>query len=473
MSTEGPVASTRRSRARSRRARAFVAGFAAVVGILAVLVLGGAALTSIQGPRVTAVSVDPEAAATASGARLIVTTTQSLAEVRPDQVTVTPTADVTLDTSGRSVGVRFSRPLWDDTEYTVTIRDLAGLGGGPPVTVTETFTTPALRVFVLQRGEDEDRILRTDLEGTDAEVVFTAAHIEDFRTTAGHLVISTVGEDDLSQLIVTSLVGQSPRPLPLPGDGHISALQSADRGELIGYLYTDADIAQGRGRESVLFTASVSLADRETPPAEVVRVGGESRVDDWRFVPGTDAILMLTFDGALTLAGPSAEPVALGNAVGILGIARGSTDAFVERIDGPVRIDLRTAEESPLEPTDPALGQVNALVPLPDGSTLRTLAILEGFTVVSTTVTEVDADGAVRPLFSVPPSDTLLQVCVSPSGRYAAILVAPDTITNPYDGYRLPLPTRLQTHIIERADGAERSVLSGFDLSWCQVPPRG
>ena len=51
----------------------------------------------------------------------------------PSQVTVTPETPFTVDTSGRSVGVRFGLPLYDDTEYTVAFDDVQGLGGGPPV----------------------------------------------------------------------------------------------------------------------------------------------------------------------------------------------------------------------------------------------------------------------------------------------------------------------------------------------------
>lgn len=194
MSTDGR---TRRSRSRRRRGRAFVGTFAIVAVLLAVLGLAGAAASVAQGPRVTQASVDPEAAAAASGARLIVTTTQSLAEVDPSQVTITPATPFAVDTSGRSVGVRFTLPLWDDTEYTVTIDDVASLGGGPTATITETFRTPAAEVFLMQRGTNSgDLIYRTDLSGQNAVPVFRHAHIEDFRATAQHLVVSVRTDDD-------------------------------------------------------------------------------------------------------------------------------------------------------------------------------------------------------------------------------------------------------------------------------------
>ncbi|GEP47432.1 hypothetical protein FVP74_00965 [Microbacterium saccharophilum] len=476
MSTDPP---TRRSQARQRRSRAFTTSFAVVIGVLAAVGLGGAALTTAQGPRITQVQIDAEAAVAASGSRILFTTTQSLAEVTAEQVTVSPAADFTVDTAGRTVGVRFALPLWDATEYTVTISDVAGIGGGPAATITETFTTPPLEVYLLQRGEGEDTVFRTGLAGDAAVPVFTAPHIEDFRATSGHLVIATRDDEDLSELIVTALDGSDPRTLPLPGDGMVTNLQSADRGDLIGYTFTDADIGPNGGRESVLHTASLGAGRADDDPTPITIEGGDYRVEDWRFVPGTDSVLLLTFDGALTLASAAGgEPVALGNAVVIHGIARGSTQALVERIDGLARIDLATADEEPLAGTAPDLGQPGAVTPLPGGTgeTLRVLAHLDGFTVISTDVAVVDADGSARTVFTVPPEDTLLQTCVSPSGRYAALLVAPDMVDNPYDGYALPLPTRLETHVIALAGDApdnEIVALSGFDISWCQNATRG
>jgi hypothetical protein len=477
MSTEGGGPSTRRGRSRPRRARAFATSFGIVAGLLAAVALSGAALTTAQGPRVTDVQFDPQAAVTASGSRLILTTTQSLEDIAPAQVTVTPSADFTVDTSGRSVGVRFVLPLWDETAYTVRIDDVAGLGGGPTSTIEETFTTPPLEVFLLQRTAEGDTVFRTDLAGDAAEPVFTHPHIEDFRATAGHLVMSTLDEQQRSHLIVTDLDGAGERELPLPGEGLVTGLQGADRGNLIGYTFTDAAIGEGTGRESALFTASLSASQRDTDPTPIERTGGDSRVDDWRFVPDTDSVLMLTFDGALTLASPSGSPVSFGNAIAIDGMARGSAVAIIERVDGIVALDLATAKEQPLPATDPALGQAWSVVALPGeaGETLRVMSVFggDGFTVDSTSAMVVDAAGAARAVFGVPLDDALLHTCVSPSGRYAAFLVAPDVVDNPYDGYLLPLPERVQTHVVSLEDGIERVALRGFDISWCRTAPRG
>jgi len=471
MSTDEP---TRRGRARKRRGRAFIGTFAVVVAVIGALGLAGAAAGVAQGPRVSSVQVDPAAAAAASGARLIVTTSQSLDDVDESQVTVSPAAPFSVDTSGRSVGVRFGIPLFDDTEYTVRFQDVRGLGGGPSVTLTETFRTPPTDVFLLQRTSSGDTIYRTDLTGEEAVPVFTNDHIEDFRATSSHLVMS-VRDGDEARLLVTDLDGKSERALPLPGDGFVSNLQTADRGELIGYTFSDADLSDAGGLESALFTASLKESEADAEPTAVTVTGAESRVAEWRFVPDTDSILLLTFDSSLLLTGSAGEnATALGSALAIEGIARGSSEAIVRRMDGTVVIDLSDATEAPLVAADVDLGRLGAVTPVPGGGTVRQGAPVDESGIPSgATIAFVAEDGAAEVLMEVPSKEAIvLETCVSPSGRYAAVLTAPDAVANPYDAYLLPLPQRVETRVLEIATGAEVVALSGFDVSWCQVPPR-
>ncbi len=473
MSTDVTRRGTRRGgdRRGARRRRVFATAFAVVAGILLLAGLGGAAIASLQGPRVTDVQFDPEAAIAASGSRLILTTTRALQEVAPEQVTVSPATPFTVDTSGRSVGVRFTLPLYDDTEYTVRVDGLQAVGGGPVADAVETLQTPPLELFILRRSADGDTVFRTDLTGENAVPVYEHPHIEDFRATSSRLVISVLDDDEQTSLVVTDLDGAAATQLRLPGDGRVTNLQSADRGDLIGYTYTADDVGIGGGAESVLYTAS--LRDPEAEPVAVAIAGDEQRVADWRFVPDTDALLVLTFDSRLLLsASTGAGAVELGTAIAIDGIARGTPVAAIERVDGLVLVNLVDAAESPL-PLAAADVRPSLVLPLPeDAGTLQTVTRFDGLTPVATSVEVVAPDGTARAVFETGGADAVLQTCVSPSGRYAAVLVAPNVVSNPYDMYDVPLPQTLETHIVTLADGELVVPLTGFDVSWCQVPPQ-
>ncbi len=470
MSTE---AGSRRAGSRARRRRAYLGGFAAVLLLLAVTGLAGAAAGATQGPRVTRVSVDAAAAVQASGSRLIVTTTQSLRAVRPAQVSVEPAAAFTVDTQGRSVGVRFTLPLHDDTRYTVRLREVIGVGGGPASILTQTFRTPALEVYLLRRAPSGDRIVRTDLHGAHPVTVLRNAHIEDFRATSSHLVALVVDGSGRSGLLVTDLDGRHPRMLRLPGAGSVSAVQSADRGELIGYLFSAADAASG-GTTAALYVASLKDDAKDAAPTKVAVSGPDKRVADWHFVPDSDSILLLNYGGRVLLSGSTGQGAAdLGTGVTIDGIARGSSTAVLERADGLYTVNLATGRQQPLVDPRGASGFLGTVTPLPGtgAGTVRPYTVVDDSGSTATTVYRVADSGSTRPLLQITPGDALLQTCAAPSGRYVAVLVAPGIVANAYDGYQLPMPKRVVTHIVDLSSGRQVSTLDGFDISWCQVPP--
>ncbi len=134
----------------------------------------------------------------------------------------------------------------------------------PPGAVDADADPEEVRVHILQRSADgDDIIFRTDLTGENAVPVYQHAHIEDFRATASHLVISVRTEDDDAALIMTDLGGEIALELPLPGDGQVAQLQSADARELVGYTFSDAALDDSGGRESLLFTAALTDAAAE------------------------------------------------------------------------------------------------------------------------------------------------------------------------------------------------------------------
>ncbi|WP_233459876.1 hypothetical protein [Microbacterium resistens] len=464
--TDGAAAA---SSGRGRRPR-FALLLGGVLGALVLLVGGLSAVSLIQGPRVSSVSVDPRAAIESSGTRLILRANEPLAEVAPEQVTIEPAVPFTLDTAGRALGIRFTVPLDDDTEYAVTVADVTGTGGGPAGALHTTFRTPESQIFLLQRdAEGDDTIFRTDLGGERAVPVYSAAQIQDFRATADRLVVA-VEKGGLSSLRVMDLDGTHEEELPLPGDGYLSMLQVSDRGGLVGYTFTDEKISATSGRASVLVTQSVRGGD-----PRIVEVGGSTpSVAEWQFVPDTSSALFVDFTGTLWVDDRSAEAGAtnLGLAQSILGISRGTYTAIIERSNTLLELDLADGSEKPLAPSNPDYGLSTSITPFPGGTLRHTVDRDASGLPTGQGIARVDDDGTAQMLLSVTGSDAIMQACPSPSGQYSAIVVAPNLVENPYDRSLLPLPKTLQTHILDTRTGEEKVVLAGFDASWCAVGPR-
>ncbi|GAA1223207.1 TolB-like translocation protein [Microbacterium maritypicum] len=452
--------------------RRFALTLVAVLGVLVVVGTGLGIASLLQGPRISDVQVNAAQAIESSGSRVILTANQALADIDPAQVTVEPAVPFTVDASGRGVGVRFTVPLDDSTEYTIRVADAVGAGGGPKTTLTTSFTTPPSNIFLLRRDvEGKDKIFLTDLSGEKAVPVFEHDKINDFRATSTKLVVA-VEEDEGSRLLVMDRDGKNPRELKLPGDGYVGAIQVSERGGLVGYSYSDKELSDTEGRASVLVTQSLT-GDGDPQIIEVA--GAEASVFVWQFVPDSAAVLFIDFDGALSLVDRSTDAgvQALGLAATIQGISRGTYTAIVERLDGAVvELNLADGSEQPLAASDPDYGIASSITPFPGGTLRHVVARDDEGLPIGQVVVRVDDDGAATPLVEVGSTDSILQACASPSGQYAAVVVAPDLANNAYDGMLLPLPENVETHLIDMASGKEIVALTGFDASWCQTAPR-
>jgi len=458
--------------AKPRPSRRFVLTIAAVLGVLVLIGTGLGVVSLLQGPRITNVQADPRQAIESSGSRVILTANQSLTDIDPAQVTVEPAAPFTVDAAGRGIGIRFTVPLDDDTKYTITVADVGGAGGGPTSTLTTSFTTPASNIFLLTRDVDgDDKIFRTDLTGEKAVPVFAASEINDFRATSTKLVVA-VGGDDGSTLLVMNRDGTDQRELPLPGTGYVGAIQVSERGGLVGYSYSDVELSDTEGRASVLVTQSLT-GDDEPQVTEVA--GVEASVFAWQFVPDSSAVLFIDFDGALSLLDRSTDAgvQSLGLAANIQGVSRGTYTAIIERLDGAVvELNLTDGSEVPLAASDPDYGVASTITPFPGGTLRHVVSRDENGIPQGQAIIRVGDDGAAEPIVEVGATDSILQACASPSGQYAAVVIAPDLANNPYDGMLLPLPQNMETHLIDLRTGDEIVALTGFDASWCQTAPR-
>lgn len=451
--------------------RRFWLALGSVLAVLLVVAAGLGAVSLFQGPRLSEVQVNPAEAIESSGSRVILTANQALSEIDESQVTVEPAVPFTLDAAGRNIGIRFTVPLDDDTDYTVRVDGVTGAGGGPAADLQTGFTTPAAEIFLLKRDVDaDDAIFRTDLSGEQAIPVFTHPRINDYRATATRLVVA-VEDEDGAKILVMDRDGENARELELPGDGFVSAVQVSDRGNLVGYVYSDRELTEDSGRASVLVTQS--LAEGAEP--HIIEVGGEeASVAEWQFVPDSAAVLFIDFTGTLSLDDRSGDagPQSMGNAMTIQGISRGTYTAIVERTDGSiVELNLADGSETPLEASDPDFGPATTITPFPGGTLRHVVARDAAGLPTGQAIVRVDDDGAATSLIEVEGTDAILQACASPSGQYAGVVVAPELAENRYDDMLVPLPETVHTHLLDIETGEELVVLNGFDISWCHMAP--
>lgn len=448
-----------------RRGR-FAITLIAVLTVLGLASVGLAVFSLTQGPRLSSVIVNPGEAVELSGSRVILIANQPLHEISANQVTVSPEVPFTLDAVGRNIGIRFTVPLDENTEYTVSVSDVSGIGGGPSATFSTTFTTPGVQLYVLQRSTGDDTIFSTNLAEQSAKVLFTHPRISAFRHLDDVLIVS-VEENEADRILVVNLAGEVVRELDLPGDGFVQDLQVSDRGGLVGYVYTDRNFTEDTGYINVLVMQSITSGEAQI--VDVLGVGPS--IAEWQFVPDTSSALFIDFESTMFVVDgttPSA-PTSLGVVLSILGIERGTYVAIVMDAEGKIlRRDLADGSETELAPSVPDFGPPQLLTPYP-GGTVQQIVLRDDIGMpMGQLVVRIEDNGTATALFEVGTGDAVLQACTSPSGQYVSVTVAPDLVNNPYDDMVLAMPERTESHIINMRTGEGVVVLAGFNASWCE-----
>jgi hypothetical protein len=455
----------------SSRRQPFLTVFIACVGALVLVAALGAGASIAQGPRVTAVLADPVAAAGTSGSRVIFTANQPLAPVTAGQITVDPAVPFTVDTAGRSVGLRFTEPLADGSRYTITIEGVTGLSGDSTSQFRTVVDTPPVAVYMLERSASgDDRIYRSGFDHIEQVTVFEHPRIEDFRQSPRGLVVSVINDRGDSELMIVPADGREAVEVKLSGVGRLSRLQLSDSGDRIAYTWTDPAIEGLPARDSVVYLSSVSSP--EAPPSRLDLGSADPRVDDFRFVQGTRSLLLITRGKDLLLADPvtGGEPTRLGKATLIDQVAGDRPVAFVRTEEGPAEVDLRTGDRTAMLADHPEFGRPFAAEEIVGQGTLSTyLDIDELGRLARQTVVLADRSGSERVLADVPVTDAVIQVCPAANGRFVAITIAPDIATNAVDDSVLAMPRELMTRVIT-LETDESIELAGFAISWCRAP---
>ncbi|WP_084037881.1 hypothetical protein [Demequina sp. NBRC 110053] len=417
----------------------------------------------------TDVLADAESATVTQGSRVIFTSNVPLTAVEPSQVTIEPTTAFTVDTAGRTVGVRLVEALAHDTEYTITVDRVVAVGGGPPATFSTSLRTPPGELLILQREpEGPDRIERLTMDGESLGTIFEHDRIEDFRATQHGALVAVSADSGAATLMLVSDEGT--QEVTVPGHGLLSRLQVSEADDRFGYLWTALPSALPEDQQSGLF-----IGDLENPGAEptLVEIGdGAPLLTDFRLIPRSTSVLALDTSQQLLLADQTSatDPTVLGGARWIDDLARFELTALIRTQTGPQRIDLTTGSLSAVEVHD-ELGTPYAAEDLGDQGVLRSyLRFAENGPLESQSVVLDGPDGESVVVAEVDSDDALVQVCAAPTGARVAVAVAPQIVSNPLDDHLMAVPERVETRVVEVESGEVLFTVPGFAASWCRVP---
>jgi hypothetical protein len=440
--------------------------FTALVVVLALLCAGFAALGYVQGPKLSSAQVDTEQVTVRSGQQLRLFVNQPLSTVDPDDVTITPSAEFTVTTSGAVVAVQFEQPLLYDARYVVEVDGVTSQFDDQGSTLSYQFTTGSQPLYYLDRGETTDDIVRTEARGVERTVVYSAPRIQEFALLGTTAAVSVDQGDGTSALSLVSFEDGGAEPLALPTPGVIENLHAADDGVTIGFAFSSADGAF----DDTLMTLNLDLG-RDIVPVPGLD-GTPLTVSNWLFVPGgvtlaahnrdDDSVLLVdTASGLVTPLGSFASLESLSTD----GTRLGVTNAF-----GNVVLSITDLSDVEFAPSP-----IYGVMPLPGefrlmrGKNLVQHVVLVDYeaNVFENLLVADDGSSSRELLRTVDHGGSIGDFSVSPNDQYVAVEVVPNVASSVSDGYAVnDRSTSVTTVIIDLTSGNQVKSLAGFDLQW-------
>lgn len=295
-----------------------------------------AAASALQPPKLTALEFSPAALTDTDTARVVLRFTQTVREVQPADVTLTPSVAHTVSTDGAAVTVRLSERIDYGAKIRVELR-VASAATGSVADVTRAVAAQDIRVRTLVRDDAGDRIVSNDLVGgARPREIQTNRRVQEYAGLDGRVFTVT---DAGGGAVELGEFGGGERPYTplIPAElGSLTQLRADTTGKFIGVVASGIELA-GRQTENELL-----VMDARSGVAPPVTVSGSDgiplRVRDWRFVPGGIGVAVLDEDGELWLATPALgrDPVPLGPADGIVGFLP-DTGELVADLSGVAR----------------------------------------------------------------------------------------------------------------------------------------
>ncbi|WP_104081808.1 hypothetical protein [Cryobacterium sp. Y11] len=482
------------------RLRPFRRALWLLVGGLMVACLALVAVNLISGPRLVSVDVDTTAVVSAANQRLVLEANRQLVDVTRDQVSIAPSTNFQLTTSGNSVVISFPQPLAYNTDYAVSVRGVTGAAVERQSTLSTKFSTAEPSLYYLSRavpatGADSrgaDRILRTTVGSTETTVAFEFANIQEFVPMGSELAVvaarSDLGSVDLASALYRVGADGAAEELNLPGTGLVQDLQAAPGQSLLGFRFTSAADAPGPHYENVLFTLDLRTNASTAVPG---LSGNPLSVTTWGFMTGRADIVAQQYDSTLLLINPLDQsggnplenepefqpPVPLGQFANLTAFAPDGVRIIAADRNGQYVLDLSQGTESAIVPqsvegTTRYTAQLRFLAG-GDGETdadryVQRIAEFAPETGSVRQFLSLVAGGEARTVYApASASETIVGFELSPNDQYLAVQIVPNRNTELSDGY----PVNAQavdatTVFVNIATGEVRRSVLGFDATW-------
>ena len=451
--------------------------FSGTLVTLFVLVAAFVGLNFFQGPKLREVIVDTGSIASASNQRIRLVANQSLAQVRDQQIQISPAAEFRATTSGTILDITLTAPLKFATDYTVTVTDVKSRFNDQDAEFTHKFRTPGSTVAFLDRADPasepggNDVIREVAIPDGDPVDLYRAVGIQQFARVGPSLLVVTASEAGGGAIDLVAPDGITTERLLLPVAGEVGELQSSSTVGLVAFTIT-SEIADPLPRQSTVLYA-VDLGGDHVVRAVTGLDGAPLEILDFVVVPGGTLAAAQASDESVSLVDlTGASPaVPVGQFTTLRGVSPEGSQLLVGDIYGAVTLDLADGTQTrlpqvPLDGEQPFIGDIH----LTDraGARVQQIVIFDPDAGSFTSAIAWADNTRARVIYLTPgDSGSIDDFTVSPNGQYVAVASIPDVSTSTTDGAVVdPRSTTITTTIIDVTTGREVRAISGFDLEW-------
>jgi hypothetical protein len=399
----------------------FRRGVWVLVVVFLVIASGATALTLSEGPRLRAVVIDEASSLRTSGATLALRSDRAVTAVTKDMVTVSPSADFSVESSDTVVRIVFSKPLRAVTRYQVTLTGVSPRGLGAVSNWEASFETPAEELLYLRAAGNLDELVRLRLDGQPPEVLYQAQGIQRFtRVGVVYAVLRSADGDTFIEL-VDPVSGGIDRLAETPGLPVTHMASSAWGTSLI--VTVDYSAGGRTVRDALAVLDTVGLRE----PEIVEGIDGQPLgVLKMAVSPVSGSIVVWLKDQSLILFDPLTGIILpLGNATELWGLdSLGDRVVAVDSL-GTLARNLATGEEIrvPAGSLDGFPVSHEFTVMAPDGTTYQRVRV-PGFNdgIPFYLVTADTGEGVHRRIFgNVQTPESIGGLGLSPNGQYLVI----------------------------------------------------
>lgn len=455
-----------------RRFRITFGVTAAALTLLCALFLG---LGYLQGPKLSSAQVDTSGVVTQGNQQLRLFANQDVAQVRAEQVTVSPSADVSVTTTDDVISVQFDERLDYGTEYTVRVEGVSSVYLSQSSTIEYSFITDSPTMLFLDRADPAsgssaaDQIISTGLSGADRSVMYSGTRIQDFRQLLNSLAVVSLADDDSSMLELVSIRDGVTEQVRLPGAVTIRDLDAASSGTVIGFTLTSTADGADPAEANTLYTLDL---DSGRSVEAVVGIDGQPlRVLGWQFIPGTSTLLALSTDKSLVLVDTVDRAVTPLGQFSEFGRISGD-GSIITMVDtaGAVALTIADGSQERLV-ASPVLGEAGFLgetAVLANGDRIEKVVVPDESGTRFASLLVYDDGTESRVIYQTPEGKgSITGFTVSPNDQYVGIDVVLDNSSSESDGYAVDArSTTATTIIVDIASGAQVRSFEGFALEW-------